>query len=176
MTNRLLKYLIPTAIIVFYLATTFGYWRSKIEGMPYGITLIDRQKLGIPEIPTSWNRFPKKDPLSATQIWINTGTVAPNHYAKLIMLPDLGKSKYKTLGLEVDRYVLESTPTEQTDLVIKVIYDDSNEGILNRYCTIDWMKRQTLDDYMYNLTQDRAPLRSLTYEDALTLLKEKGLR
>ena len=145
-------------------------------GMPYGITLIDRHKLDVPEIPTLWDRFPKENPLSATQVWISNDTVVPRHYAKLIMLPDLNKSKYKTLGLEEDRYVLESTPTEQTDLVIRVIYDDSNEGILRRDCKIDRVQRQTLDDYMHNLTQAREPLKSLTYEDALTLLKDKGLR
>jgi hypothetical protein len=158
----------------------YGYFRSKLIGMPYGITLINRNKLGIPEIPNNWERYPKENKLAAVQIWLNKDTIVPRHYAKVICLADTWKKScslksFRFLVCESDRYVLEMDSLSQTDLVIRINYDTLK--IKKAFKTCELVKINKLDTNYYNVNwfKVKEVIKNMSYNDAINLLKEKKL-
>ncbi len=164
-------YLVTGIIVLIILSQiNYGYIRSKIAGIPYGITLVDRQQLGIPEIPVNWERFPKENKLSATQIWINCDTTIPRHYAKIVMLPDLYKS-YKTLSFESDRYVLDTNKLIQTDLVITINYDNLKNSANYRTFEIVEVNRLDTSNYVFKWFSTEKVVKKLNSDEASLIIK-----
>jgi hypothetical protein len=167
--------LIGIMLLIILSQINYGYIRSKIAGMPYGITLIDRQQLDIPEIPVHWERFPKENKLSATQIWINFDTTIPRHYAKIVMLPNLYES-YKTLNFESDRYVLDTNKLSQTDLVISINYDNLKNSANYRTYEIVELNRLDTSNYVFKWFSNEKVVKKLNSNEASLIIKNIRLK
>ena len=89
---------------------------SRMIGYPYGIKKIDRVNLGLLEINNSWERYPKGNKLSATQIWINKDSIEnKGYYSKKILMD----KNFMKVADEEDRFKIDNQGDKQVDLVYR---------------------------------------------------------
>lgn len=150
--------------IAFILYMERGKIMSKLFKYPIGINNIDRSSNHIEDINWNWERYPKNNKISATQIWINLDSIQNKRYyaKKIFMVNGLIDQAY-----EEDRYLISFEDNKQTDLVIRYSFEDNK--LKNRISWIEKIDKIDLNENCYDWFKESFKIKELSISESDSL-------